>query len=459
MESRQEFVNTFIKYLISDDVKNEHILLNGKWGSGKTYTINKIKEILGENDDVDVIYFNSWKYDYHNYPQFALVESILDQIAKEDRSGQIELNFLETAEEIAKPNNSFSMKKALLSTLGSLLNIELSEFMTTEDFSKVAANNAYSKIVEENIFATALSYLIEKRFNRKKIIVFIDELDRVKPDFCIKTIEFFHHLSLENKNIVVVYAADLDALISLIDHFYGFGNKSIDYIEKVVQSIFNLPGLNNRDYMDYILEYCKVDELRLKRTPQFGRYQLELFSEVLSQQEIPLRTVQLLTREIIVKDLSTLHTRSLLSSAYRIDELEHKFENSIRAIGLSDETIHIESIKFIHCINIFYILKYIQLTDSDYKLTLRDEKKIIDLSRKVFEIQSIILTVEGSNFRQKGQLLWVKQEGHISDDGLKPYINDVIARIENLSAKSELSTIYEIIKIIFSLDNERKILR
>ncbi|MDE9419835.1 hypothetical protein P1O00_07580, partial [Erysipelothrix rhusiopathiae] len=256
-----------------------------------------------------------------------------------------------------------------------------------------------------------------------------------------------------------VYAADLAEFISSICILYGFDSKSIVSIEEVVTSIFNVPSINNRDYMDYILEYCKVDELRLKRTPQFGRYQLELFSEVLSQQEIPLRTVQLLTREIIVKDLSTLHTRSLLSSAYRIDELEHKFENSIRAIGLSDETIHIESIKFIHCINIFYILKYIQLTDSDYKLTLRDEKKIIDLSRKVFEIQSIILTVEGSNFRQKGQLLWVKQEGHISDDGLKPYINDVIARIENLSAKSELSTIYEIIKIIFSLDNERKILR
>lgn len=107
METRKEFIDKFTEYLASEDSENEHILLNGKWGSGKTYTIDKTKELLDQKEGVDVIYFNSWKYDYHTYPQFALVESILDEIVEKEKNSQIKLEFLENAKEYAEKINLF----------------------------------------------------------------------------------------------------------------------------------------------------------------------------------------------------------------------------------------------------------------------------------------------------------------------------------------------------------------
>lgn len=458
MEIRKKFIETLTEYLISDDVENEHILLNGKWGSGKTYTIDKTKQLLNKKDDVDVIYFNSWKYDYHTYPQFALVESILDEIVEKERNSQIKLEFLDNAKEYAEKNESFSGIGAINTILGRLLNVDFSKVKITENFSSNAVNTAYNKIVEENIFATALSYLIEKNFNKKKIIIFIDELDRVKPDFCIKTIEFFHHLSLENKNIVVVYAADIEALISLIDHFYGFGKKSINYIEKVVQTIFNLPALNYEDYENFIIESSGVTAQRQIQL-KFGHYDLSQFSEVLSLQEIPLRTVQVIVREIILKDETQVNGSQFWLQYYDTKDLLAAFDRGIDSIKINNSLEIIQPINYLNCINILYILKYIQLSDSDYKLTIRDNEIAVELSQKVLEIQSIILHHKGTSIRSEGQLLWVKQVGNNSKASGYAYKNDMFSSVATKEEQEELSTIYELIKIIFNLDSERRILR
>lgn len=414
--------------------------------------------MLDKKDDVDVIYFNSWKYDYHTYPQFALVESILDEIVEKEKNSQIKLEFLENAKEYAEKNESFSGIGAINTILGRLLNVDFSKVKMTEDFSSNAVNTAYNKIVEENIFATALSYLIEKKFNKNKIIIFIDELDRVKPDFFIKTIEFFHHLSLENKNIVVVYAADIDALISLIDHFYGFGKKSINYIEKVVQTIFNLPALNYEDYENFILESCGVTTQRQIQL-EFGYYDLRQFAEVLSLQEIPLRTVQVIVREIILKDAMEVYGPQFWLQYYDTEDLIAAFTRGIDSIKIINSSETIKPIKYWNCINILYILKYIQLSDSDYKLTIRDNEKAVELSHKVLEIQSIILNQKGTNIRREGQLLWVKQVGYNSKASGYAYKNDMFSSVATKEEQEELSTIYELIKIIFNLDSERRILR
>ena len=74
----------------------------------------------------------------------------------------------------------------------------------------------------------------------EKIVVFIDELDRCKPDFALKLLERIKHY-VDHKNVIFVISTNLTELQHMINNVYGNGFSSTKYFDRFFDYLFSLP--------------------------------------------------------------------------------------------------------------------------------------------------------------------------------------------------------------------------
>lgn len=87
--NREEFINKVINFIeiITQNNKNCCFAIDGCWGSGKSFVLNKIKEQLVREqseelagDKYFVFYYDCWEYDYYEEPVFSIISSMRDHI-------------------------------------------------------------------------------------------------------------------------------------------------------------------------------------------------------------------------------------------------------------------------------------------------------------------------------------------------------------------------------------------
>ena len=102
----------------------------------------------------------------------------------------------------------------------------------------------------------------------KKLVVIIDELDRCKPTFAIQTLEIIKHI-FDIKNIVFIFAVDIEQLSHGISSIYGQGFDSVGYLCRFFDYISKLPNPNMEKFISY-----KFDEVNIpKETTRFIQLQ------------------------------------------------------------------------------------------------------------------------------------------------------------------------------------------
>lgn len=77
----------------------------------------------------------------------------------------------------------------------------------------------------------------------KKLVIIIDELDRCKPLFAIQTLEIVKHF-LDVKDVVFIFAVDLEQLSHSVESIYGFGMDASGYLCKFFDYITKFPQSN-----------------------------------------------------------------------------------------------------------------------------------------------------------------------------------------------------------------------
>lgn len=238
---RLDFIKNFADYLINQKVSS-HICINGVWGSGKTTTVMGIIEYLKRKSDGDtpiVLYINAWRYENYEHPLFALlkvIESETPNIMEFIRSEffalkynvQVGINLpffgLNISSNMQRQNEQFLSKAEYIDTLNNLLIKAVQAF-------KAESNN--------------------------QMIIFIDELDRARPEFALRMFEMFHHLQDELPTHVV-YTVDMLQLNNMIKHYYGYQYNVEIFTHKVFDTIVNLEKLtpqNLKNYLSSIFTY------------------------------------------------------------------------------------------------------------------------------------------------------------------------------------------------------------
>jgi hypothetical protein len=206
--------------------------LYGSWGEGKTSVINLLKNKFESNKDYITVNIDPWNFK----DEEAILSAFYNQMEESLSQKYILPGFKKT---FMKYKNIISMG--------------LSQTGVKIDFSN---DKESIKEIKERI----QSYITQ---SKKKIIIFIDDIDRLQPNEVLLIFKIVR-LSANFKKIIFLLAFD-----PVVIQGYFKENLKIDseFLEKIIQKPIHLPAIEQQDidqFLDIHLEKL-FDELRISK--------------------------------------------------------------------------------------------------------------------------------------------------------------------------------------------------
>lgn len=255
--------------------------LFGDWGGGKSSILKIIKSSLDQNEDVAVIYFNSWVFEGYEDAKSAILTTLLkglrDHRKLKDIIGDEAQTLIKRVKvmELLKIGVSAAASYftanpiPLLMTGGKLLADATDggdEKETTEEKKELPELSELlkdSKDANENVrsFRKDFQKLIKKT-NLKSVIILVDDLDRCSPERLIQNLEAIK-LFLNVERTAFIVATDRRIVENAIRIRYSelfTGEKGAaagdalvtDYLEKLIQVPYQLPKLAPHEVRSYL---------------------------------------------------------------------------------------------------------------------------------------------------------------------------------------------------------------
>lgn len=254
-------ITKVIETLSTNKENSNSYAIEGNWGCGKSWLINRLAAELYDMQDLDVaggkycvLKFNPWEYDYYNEPLLSLILSLKNQVKAETSFFNINDDHIKMfkdsmkilADELVDPvldsisiataNPSISFFGKLFYKKTKLIKNELDK-KNDEDKSQKRHLNPYIDLEE---VMKKVTDGLNKISNDKTVIFLVDELDRCIPNYSIKVLERMHHITSNVKNIQVIYSIDRNQLDETIRQVYGEKVDTKNYLKKFFPISFKL---------------------------------------------------------------------------------------------------------------------------------------------------------------------------------------------------------------------------
>lgn len=222
-------IKGFCNILLADK-ENEVFSLTAPFGFGKTFFCEGLKAYL-KAQGAKCILYNAWKSDFFDNPLIPIISEIGETFK----------------ESPALVENLKNIGKSLLKTFScnlSVIGINPSAFLESTDiFSEY---QTYLSAI--NDIKTVLHDIVYE--DTKPLIIIIDELDRCRPDYAIKTLEMIKHF-FDVDGVKFVISIDEDQIKSSVKQLYGTDNFD-GYIRKFVNYRFSLPEASKENYINAV---------------------------------------------------------------------------------------------------------------------------------------------------------------------------------------------------------------
>lgn len=275
-----------IKSIIKDDaLLPASIGVYGDWGSGKSSLMYMCKERLeAEDKKIKCLAFNGWLFENYEDAKTAILGSILDEISQEERlSGKAKyiINGLYKSIDkfkLVKGALKFGTDVFLTGGVGTILGITTNQIIkktqgAAEDINLEKIQTSISdelsnKELREDIkkFQKEFSDLLEES-KISRLVVFVDELDRCRPDTILDTLEAIKLFLFKGKVAFVIGADERHISYAVKSKFKDIEGIQIDigkeYLEKLIQYPIRIPQLNADEVEVYIA--CLLLQSELKK--------------------------------------------------------------------------------------------------------------------------------------------------------------------------------------------------
>lgn len=178
---------------------------------------------------INCVYFNAWEHDDEDDPMISIIYELIKKYNLFDETQSHSLNSVLDAVNILVKN----------ATLGKL---DLNEIIKKENLSE--------NIQKKDNIKKAVNSTIDNLINEKcnKLIIFIDELDRCKPNYAVKLLERIKHYFTDER-IVICVSTNLLELSNTISGMYGYKFSSTAYLDKFFDIRLELPKINIDKYI------------------------------------------------------------------------------------------------------------------------------------------------------------------------------------------------------------------
>lgn len=338
--SRKPIAEKILK-LLNSDINVSPLIIDGKWGTGKTEFCFKLKNLIeaDNSNEYKVGYVNAFQADHANEPLLTLIAEVASFYGeKEDKRK----NFIKNAIPYLRLISGIGLKAGLGFALG-IYAANISEdfkdgLEAIEDGSDSLIDQSLESMIKDQVEAeknlSTLRDALSDIASTNPIILLIDELDRCRPDFAVMMLETIKHV-FDVKNVQIILITNAEQLKATIKHSYGSETNSHDYLYKFFKYQINLPTStkdsegksteNNVTYFKTTIKDSKVIPQDFKNNKYI--YEIPTFLNV---SELSLRKIEQIVRCIetlvIFEDEEQIHSPVVeqimmvfLSFVYMID--------------------------------------------------------------------------------------------------------------------------------------------
>ncbi|ENQ8704316.1 AAA family ATPase [Vibrio harveyi] len=304
--NRAPIADNIIK-LLQSDVSISPLLIEGGWGTGKTHFCKKLVQRFQSLDSHSVIYIDAYKADHANEPLLTLLAEILKLVPESERDSKINSIL---------PALRFGAQTILKAGVSHILRQDAEELSKEvqgiiSESANYAIDESVSALLKDHIKAESslkeLQNVLSGIAEEKPIVIFIDELDRCKPNFAINMLEVIKH-TFNIKNVQFALVTNLMQLEASIKHSYGNGIESAKYLDKFISFRVKLPEKCNSNNHEIVWASCSHFKNQLNnsavladtflRDPKSMNSTNSLFDRFIVQHKISLREVETLIRHI-----------------------------------------------------------------------------------------------------------------------------------------------------------------
>ena len=220
-----KYINGLVNFIKSCNTPMT-IAVQGDWGTGKTSIMTMIKNELKNLKNLNLVWFNTWQFSQFNLGD-KLPLTMLNKLVNEVSNNKESENFK-------------YIKKAMVGVADAILGhisggaLEVSKFLDDEE-------NLFEAI--EKLKESFQKLVNEKAGDEGRVIIFIDDLDRIEPERAVELLEVLK-IFLDCEKCIFVLAIDYSVVTRGVKIKYGNDfseGKGKSFFDKIIQVPFKMP--------------------------------------------------------------------------------------------------------------------------------------------------------------------------------------------------------------------------
>jgi possible P-loop ATPase len=220
-----KYINGLVNFIKSCNTPMT-IAVQGDWGTGKTSIMTMIKNELRNSKNLNLVWFNTWQFSQFNLGD-KLPLTMLNKLVNEVSNNKESENFK-------------YIKKAMVGVADAILGhisggaLEVSSFLDNEE-------NLFEAV--ERLKESFQKLVNEKAGDEGRVIIFIDDLDRIEPERAVELLEVLK-IFLDCEKCIFVLAIDYSVVTRGVKVKYGNDfseSKGKSFFDKIIQVPFKMP--------------------------------------------------------------------------------------------------------------------------------------------------------------------------------------------------------------------------
>ncbi|MFA5145341.1 MAG: P-loop NTPase fold protein [Candidatus Omnitrophota bacterium] len=281
------------------------LCVDAPYGQGKTTFVQLWRAYLSSRG-INSILFNAWENDYTDSPLACLIAEI-----KTSLDARLKSVPPKSRNEIKKQSKKFLEigGKVVKAALPAVVKIATAGVLKLDDFKEDVIAEFLEKTtqtaIEEysrnkdllNDFKKTLQENVKLVSNNHQFFIFVDELDRCRPNFAIEVLETIKHL-FSIDGVVFVLALDEAQLKTCIEHVYGTQTNSCGYLRRFIDTTYILPSPDITDYCREMFQRFDLVDYFTKREDGRNLVEFEKFKHIEANAIDLIKHFKLTLREI-----------------------------------------------------------------------------------------------------------------------------------------------------------------
>ncbi len=199
--------------------------LNAKFGAGKTTFLEMWKNQLMKAD-FTVISINAWETDFDEEPLIPIISALLGGMDLDAEDKNLETAFMGALATFAIVGNSILANRTGINIYEIKKDVEglLKDESIKSAGDELYKEYSFKKRAYENLKSEISAYIKAMPNDtdepKKPLIIFVDELDRVRPDYSVKFLEAIKHI-FSLQGVCFVLAVDRAQMEASVRQLYG----------------------------------------------------------------------------------------------------------------------------------------------------------------------------------------------------------------------------------------------